>query len=79
MAPVRWLSKRTRADDGTDPAVGIPARDVSWSRLPPSSDFRLALLDDAGAVIASIDLERGDVHDMRRALSQIMAVKPNGR
>lgn len=72
---MRWRAGRTRADDGADPAVGTPASDITISRLPPSSDFRIALLAEGGAVISSIDLERGDVHDLRRALSMAMANK----
>lgn len=77
---MRWLAKRVRADDGPEnPQVGIPAHDVLLQRLPPSSDFRIALTDEQGAVISSIDLSRGDLHDVKRAIVQVMAVvKPNG-
>lgn len=73
---MRWLRKHVRADDGPpDPLVGIAAAGISLSRLPPSGDFRLALVDDAGAVIASFDMDRGDLHDTRRAISQVMALR----
>jgi hypothetical protein len=75
---MRWLTGRTRADDGLDPAVGIEAQHITISRLPPSSDFRLALLEEGGRVISSIDLERGDLHDIKRSITMAMAVKPNG-
>jgi hypothetical protein len=71
---VRWIRRFVPNDDGKDPAVGIPAADVSLSRLPPSSDFRLALLDEAGGVVSSIDLSRGDLHDMRGAITNVMRV-----
>jgi hypothetical protein len=76
---MRWIGRRVRADDGpADPQVGLEAHDVSLSRLPPSSAFRLALLDEQGAVISSIDLERGDVHDLRSAFFQAMQMKNPG-
>ena len=79
VTAMRWIGKRVRADDGPpDPLEGIPAHDVSLSRLPPTSDFRLALLDEQGQVISSIDLARGDVHDLRAALFQAMSMRNPG-
>jgi phosphopantothenate synthetase len=69
---MRWLRGHVRDDDGVDPARGIEAADMVWSRL--EDGFRLALVDEAGAVISSIDLDRGDVHDTRAALTRILKV-----
>lgn len=78
---MRWLRRHVVDDDGpADAAVGIPAHSISLSRLPPSSDFRLALTDEQGAVISSIDLDRGDLYDTRQAISnQLHPSKDRGR
>lgn len=77
---MRWIGRRNvRADDGTNPEVGIEAHDIGLFRLPPSSDFRLSLFDEAGKAIASIDLDRGDFHDLRGAIAQIMTKPKIGR
>lgn len=72
---MRWLRGHVRDDDGLDPERGIEAQDMVWSRLTGAEGgFRLALVDGMGQVVASIDLDRGDVHDTRAALTRVLKV-----
>jgi hypothetical protein len=75
LPEVRWFGRRRGvvADDGIDPELGIPADRIEFRR--PGDDYRVALLDAAGRVISSFDLDRGDLHDMKRAITMVMAVK----
>lgn len=70
---MRWLGRLVRADDGVDPARGIEAEQMVWSRLSDGG-YRLTLRDVAGKVIASLDLDRADVRDTREALTQVLRV-----
>ena len=72
---MRWFGRRRGvvADDGIDPEMGIPADRFELRR--PGEHYRIALLDAGGRVISSFDMDRGDMHDTKRAITQILAVK----
>lgn len=68
---MKLLGRRVRADDGVDPALGVLAHGIKCTRPGPGA-YRIALTDDAEKVIGSIDLERGDIHDLRVALTHVL-------
>lgn len=70
---MRWLRKHVRDDDGLDPERGIEGEDMVWSRLVDGG-YRCAIVDVADRVIASVDLDRGDIHDTRAALTRVLKI-----
>lgn len=69
---MRLRSKRAPAPD---PETGIVAAGVSFRRHAGGNGYRLCLVDDAGAVVASFDADRGDMHDMRHAIGDVLRIK----
>lgn len=66
--PSRWLRRLNGA--GMDPAVGYPADELAFARIPDGG-VRCAL-KVRGQVIASIDWEPTDVRAARDALTQVL-------
>jgi len=78
---VRWIGRRrgVRADDGpADAQAGIEADRMEWQNVTDGI-YRCALLDVDGNVIASFDMDRGDLHDTRRAISLVLQKPRIGR
>jgi hypothetical protein len=70
----RLLGRRVRADDGRDPTLGIPAERIEATR-PTSDTYRITLLDAGGLALASFDMDRGDIHDLRHALTTVLRAR----
>jgi len=76
------MLKRRRSSRALDDETGREAAGLSFRRVentPGLVGYRLCLTSETGAVIASYDMDRGDMHDMRLAITNVLRVKaPKG-